>query len=639
VNEQLVHPQPQRLAEFALGRLAGVERDEIERHIARCATCCKALGAVPDDTLLGNLRSSVTPASTLGTSAAGTMFTGPTTLQGLPRELLAHPRYRILKLLGKGGMGEVYLAEHRLMRRLVALKVIRRNLTQNPQAIERFRQELVAAGQLAHPNIVAALDAEQAGAVHFLAMEYIEGTSLSRLVEERGRLPVAQTCNYIHQASIGLQHAFDHGMVHRDIKPQNLMVTKQNQIKILDFGLARLIRAANDRITALGAVVGTPDYIAPEQATDSRHADIRADIYSLGCTLYFLLSGQPPFTLGSRTEKVLAHIDTPPPPLTAKRADVPPDLVKVIERMMAKDPAKRPQTPREVAQLLAPFAKLPATEPARADGKPVAKPAGKREPGLPSAVPVALAATTVTAPELKPSVFWRQRHVWVAGMLLLLVSAILVWAFSGGRNDAGENTEGGSDKKKDNPVVAKAGPPRVVMVLPHENFWYPDYGPVREILEKGGMKVSVASSKKTPAKSHDDQRFGGLNQVEVDYLIEDVRAKDFTAVYFAGAMDMEYLGDQPAAKAARQLITDMLADGKIVSGLCNGVAILADAGVLQGKPAARYMSFKRYGIKEDAADWQPQQPVVTADNLITGGDWKHGPLLAETLVKALEKSR
>jgi sugar lactone lactonase YvrE len=288
----------------------------------------------------------------------------------------SNPRYKVRELLGVGGMGAVYRAEHLLMARPVALKVINKGLIDNRATVERFRREVQAAARLVHPNIVTAYDADQAGDAHFLVMEYVEGRSLARLLAEKGPLPVRQACDYIRQAALGLQHAHEQGMVHRDIKPHNLMLTPDGRVKILDFGLARFAAesapAAASRIadagrdtptgsgpgqlTQLGVVVGTPDYIAPEQAADAHAADIRADIYSLGCTLYDLLAGRPPFPEETAVRKVLAHAQRQPQPLRELRKDVPPALARVVERMLAKDPARRYQTPAEVVQALAPFA-------------------------------------------------------------------------------------------------------------------------------------------------------------------------------------------------------------------------------------------------------------------------------------------
>jgi tRNA A-37 threonylcarbamoyl transferase component Bud32 len=303
---------------------------------------------------------------------------------GVPPALAGHPRYQVLGLLGAGGMGAVYKARHRLMERTVALKVINKRLTGDSAWVERFRREVQAAARLAHPNIVTAHDAEQAGDTHFLVMEYVPGVNLAEVVKKKGPLPVAHACHYARQAALGLQHAHEKGMVHRDIKPHNLMLTTKGRIKILDFGLARFASESGPAppaspgglsklgpLTQAGAVMGTPDYIAPEQATDARTADTRADLYSLGCTLYYLLTGRPPFAKGTALQRILAHAEQTPEPVTAYRPDVPAELAAVLERMMAKDPAQRFQTPAEVASALAPFIS-PAATPAPARDEPAA---------------------------------------------------------------------------------------------------------------------------------------------------------------------------------------------------------------------------------------------------------------------------
>jgi serine/threonine protein kinase len=273
----------------------------------------------------------------------------------VPAALARHPRYRVLKLLGRGGMGAVYLAEHKVMERAVALKVIRPDLTARPELIERFRREAKAAARLSHPNIVTAHDAEQAGDCHFLVTEYVAGIDLARWLQAHGPLPAAEACSYIRQATLGLQHAHEQGMVHRDLKPHNLMRTPAGQVKILDFGLARLAQAGTEGGTASGAVLGTADYMAPEQANDAHRADIRADIYSLGCTLYELLSGSPPFPGGGLLDKLRRHALEEPMALTHFRPELPEELAAVVGRMLAKDPAARYPTPAEVAAALEPW--------------------------------------------------------------------------------------------------------------------------------------------------------------------------------------------------------------------------------------------------------------------------------------------
>jgi len=302
------HPSAAQLEEFGLGKLPAAEMAAVEKHVAACESCCNTLRDVFDDTIVGLARAAAEQQDTIAAPppAATMAESGPAPIA----ELADHPRYRILGQLGAGGMGVVYKAQHKLMERTVALKVIHRKYLDNAQALERFRKEIKAAGRLAaHPNIVAVHDSEQAGDVHFLVMEFVQGISLANLVKRQGPLPIAQACRYVAQAAQGLQHAHEHKMVHRDIKPHNLMVTRSGQVKILDFGLARFADEAEGerRLTSVDAVVGTPDFLSPEQARNSRNVDIRSDIYSLGCTLYFLLTGQPPYPEGNAIEKLLAH--------------------------------------------------------------------------------------------------------------------------------------------------------------------------------------------------------------------------------------------------------------------------------------------------------------------------------------------
>jgi uncharacterized protein (TIGR03067 family) len=369
------HPDPDRLAAFRLGKLGEGELAEIEFHVSRCASCCRELQTLADDSFVALVRQAADPAAL--TCGPGDTPTDP--VAAVPRDLLGHPRYLILDKLGQGGMGVVYKARHRLMDRVVALKVLHPGLLDRPDWVERFRREVRGAARLVHPHIVTAYDAEQAGGSHFLVMEYVEGISLARLVEERGPLPVAQACAYARQAALGLQHAHECGMVHRDIKPQNLMVAKETgRVKILDFGLARFVSEAAEeaaasptgadpagQLTQASTLMGTPEYVAPEQIRAAHAADIRADIYGLGCTLYFLLAGHAPFPHGSPLQKITAHLQAAPRPLAQIRPDVPAALARVLDRMLAKDPAGRYQTPAEVAEALAPWAEGPRPAPRR----------------------------------------------------------------------------------------------------------------------------------------------------------------------------------------------------------------------------------------------------------------------------------
>jgi serine/threonine protein kinase len=287
----------------------------------------------------------------------------------------------LLERLGEGGMGTVYKARNWKLGQVVALKLIRPERLKSANGVRRFQREIRAAAQLDHPNIVHALDADEVGGAHLLVMEYVAGgIDLHRLVKQRGPLPIADACHCIRQAALGLQHAFERGLVHRDIKPHNLFVSgavvnggvvsghvagggvhssggvlehtlTTHQVKILDFGLARLdddSGESSSTLTQEGSVMGTLDYIAPEQATDSHQVDIRADLYSLGCTFFFLLAGRPPFPGGEALAKLMKHRFDPPPPLTALRPDAPPALEAIINKLLAKQPGDRFQTPAEL---------------------------------------------------------------------------------------------------------------------------------------------------------------------------------------------------------------------------------------------------------------------------------------------------
>ena len=257
-------------------------------------------------------------------------------------------------------MGHVYKAQHTRLKKTVALKVLPRERTSDLRSVSRFTREMEAIGQLDHPNIVQAYDAREIDGVHVLVMEYINGKDLARVVERVGPLKIADACELVRQTALGLQYAYERGLVHRDVKPSNLMLSCKGQLKILDLGLALLdtdlLRGAE--LTSPGSAIGTADYMAPEQVSDAHSVDIRADIYALGCTLYKLLTGQAPFGSPQYTthaEKLVGHLKQTPPPLRELRKDLSPELAAVIERMMCKSPIGRFATPAEVAEAMVPW--------------------------------------------------------------------------------------------------------------------------------------------------------------------------------------------------------------------------------------------------------------------------------------------
>jgi serine/threonine protein kinase len=270
-------------------------------------------------------------------------------------------KFKILDLLGSGGMSAVYLCEDKQRRRF-ALKVLPRALAKDPIILKRFYREARASAALDHPNIVRAYEAGQEQQQHFFVMEYVDGLSLQDLVKQKGRLPIPQAAGYIRQAAVGLEHAHKAGLVHRDIKPGNLLLNRKGIVKILDMGLSRFNNNEKEESVLTKDVLGTLDYLAPEQAYDSHTVDVRADIYSLGGSLYYLLTGQSPLATENDTldPRVLAQKANQPKPLRELRPELPAALIAIVEKMMAPDPRKRFPTPADVADALLPWAD-PAT--------------------------------------------------------------------------------------------------------------------------------------------------------------------------------------------------------------------------------------------------------------------------------------
>ncbi len=269
-------------------------------------------------------------------------------------------KYRLLRLLGKGGMSSVYLAEHVLMRRQCAIKVLPTKRVNDTSYLGRFHREAQAVASLDHPNIIKAYDVdkemEKDAEIHFLVMEFVEGRSLQEVIQQDGPLDYQTTAEYIRQSAAGLAHAHEAGMVHRDIKPGNLLIDRNGVVKLLDMGLARFFNDDEEESLTVAhdeKVLGTADYLAPEQALDSHSVDARADLYSLGCTMYFLLTGHPPFTEGTLAQRLMSHQTKQPPRVTEDRPDMPADLLAILDKMMAKKREERYQTAAEISTDLA----------------------------------------------------------------------------------------------------------------------------------------------------------------------------------------------------------------------------------------------------------------------------------------------
>jgi serine/threonine protein kinase len=276
-------------------------------------------------------------------------------------------KYKVLERLGAGGMGSVYLCEHLKMKHKVAVKVLPTAKACDPAALGRFYREARAAGVLDHPNLVRAHDIDQDGDLHYLVLDYVDGVNLQYLVTRfPGKFPFDRACHYIYQAAQGLEHAFERGLIHRDIKPANLLLDRQGTIRILDMGLARFYEDNQDLLTLKyddNNVLGTADYVSPEQAMDSHDVDIRTDIYSLGATFYFMLTGKPLFPDGRVAQKLIWQKDREPTPIHELRPDVPPDLEALVMKMLAKEREDRYQSPAEVMAALEPWVETPIAPP------------------------------------------------------------------------------------------------------------------------------------------------------------------------------------------------------------------------------------------------------------------------------------
>ena len=586
------HPDRESLTSFACGRVDPQQAAELERHVASCDTCCRVVAAAQDDPLVDLARAAVETLGPIGDTDAGEVGPNRDTPAGAGGDLLVppaalqdHGRYRILRALGRGGMGMVFLAEHRLMKRLVALKVINPRLVNNATAVARFRQEVEAAASLSHPNIVTAHDAEQAGDTHFLVMEFVKGESLDRFVIKSGPLSVEQACDFIRQAANGLQHAHERGMVHRDIKPQNLILTDEGTVKVLDFGLTRLaseLSSGSEKLTKDHIVLGTPDFIAPEQAEDSRTVDARSDIYSLGCTLYYLLAAQVPFPVDSSMLKLSSHLLVEPKPVSALRGDVPAGLVAVIEKMMAKEPSQRFRHAGEVSRALEQFA-APRSDSARQPAR---------------------------------STMSRRSVLSVAATLLGLVSISLLvgWWRSDGQD----------------PLVSETAPEALFLLAP-DGLWFPDYGPVHEVLENNGVTITVASSRREITLN---PHGGGAGvEVRADVLLDELRARRFDVIILCGGMVEPFCNRSPAASQVRTILREHLDRNMFVAAICQGQEILARGGMLRDVRCAR--PFVHDWDEATGVQWDLDNDVLRSGQFITGSDPDHAEEFAREILKWL----
>ena len=363
-------PGIHELRAFSVGERSSAESDAMFRHIAECMICQDNLEQLEtmddgDNSLVTSLRTAVqvddsedelcrlSLAKALGALAKA---------QSEPDSMLDFPErigdYELVRPLGTGGMGNVFLARHTKLGREVALKVIADHRLADRRVRDRFENEMRAVGRLSHPGIVTAHDAREIGSTAMLVTEYIDGLDLGQVVSRLGRLGVADACEIARRVAVALQYISEQGFVHRDIKPSNIMLRHDGELKVLDLGLARFQEETLPEMTGSGQTMGTADYVSPEQVADSRDVDVRSDLYSLGCTLFKLLSGQAPFATSKHATafaKLQAHVSEPAPRLSAACESIPKDLDVLVGELLDKDPANRPANPIGVAKRLAAF--------------------------------------------------------------------------------------------------------------------------------------------------------------------------------------------------------------------------------------------------------------------------------------------
>ncbi|NQT17263.1 MAG: protein kinase [Planctomycetes bacterium] len=372
-------PKHEELSAYLVGNLDDERTSHVTSHVDDCPECQATVADLAEvaETLIGSLRGPL-PEDPNESEAEcrevialvedfgrdPSRFGDLQDSQEAPDEAeLGHVReYQLLAELGKGGMGTVYKALHTKLGKVVALKVLPAERVRHADAVARFEREMKAVGALEHPHIVRATDAGEADGVHYLVMEYVPGVDLSSVLKRHGPMPVADACEVARQAAVGLEHAHQHGLIHRDVKPSNLILSGSGQVKILDLGLALLssqVMGEGGELTSSGQMMGTLDYMAPEQGGDSHEVDARADVYSLGATLFKLLSGEAPFAgkkYDTPMKKIVALASQTAPSIAERRADLPEPLTAIIDRMLAKNPQERLATAQEVVDALAPFA-------------------------------------------------------------------------------------------------------------------------------------------------------------------------------------------------------------------------------------------------------------------------------------------
>jgi len=568
---------------------------------------------------------SVSLADSLVASHRLTPFQARALLRGRWRGLVLG-EYAVLEPLGKGGMGRVFKAEHRATGRIVCVKVMSKADTNDSQYLDRFRREAKLIGALKHPHIVESFGFGEADGIPYLVLEFVQGSDLSQYIKEHGPLSVRSATDVVLQTARGMDYAHRRGVVHRDVKPGNLLADASGHVKVLDLGLARLnVVGQTDEtdfmtMTQTGQVMGTVDFVAPEQAMDARDADARSDIYGLGCTLHYLLTGRPPYSGENDTlvARLVAHRECDIPSLRAARKDVPQALDAVFLRMLAKDPSDRYQSMADLAKDLEAVC--------AADFNVAGPAAGVTSPTRPPPIPpprdrfqdTLATHQTATLPLAQPvSHRYRRRRFrtpWVKPLIVTaaLVLGIALWVLSSAIRDALPIP---SWHRK---TLAEGGPGRAMVVLSPDGFFPIDYQAVTHALDKRGVKYVTASTKREVTSSEFKKR-------HVDLTLNEYDPRKFDAVFFCGGNPWLLMSRDASKKnSSNYVIAASLKSGKPVVGIGEGWTVLHHTWKTSGTGKWDYKSGGEVGRLKDqpgllvkVCDWTGTDDMVAQvfDNL------------------------
>ena len=641
-KQQAKHPNGQQLQDFLNGMLPPRHQTFIEKHVENCDKCARRLANIDGDTLGNRIRASVTRFENLKNKEKAD--------DAIPLELANHPRYEIIEKIGSGGMGDVFRAIHRSMDRPVAIKVLKRHLFEDERAVARFHNEVKVAAKLNHTNIVHSYDAEVSGDNNILVMELVKGLKLSDVVARHSHLSIRSACRYIVETAKGLEYANAQGMIHRDIKPQNILITENDDVKITDFGLAKFaidtLEDKNRELTKEGETFGTPDYIAPEQIRDSRTADCRSDIYSLGCTLYFALTGRPPFPQKSAGEKLAGHLQETPENIQKIRPDLPDELAGAIQKMMHKNPKGRFQTYSELIETLQPFAEsgsevelAPTLFLNNVADLETAFPQSDTIESHPASVHPANSFPTYShsANLLQPMRLRRKmdrKKIIFSGIAASVVIFGLLLAI------AINNAISGMSAQKNK---------KIAVVIPSKAAWHPEAAGLNKFFEnRPEYEIEWISDQTGSVGFRGNFGIDKPQSIKIGRTLADVSSSEFDAVIFTGSWngttpyDTRYAFDENLNRQAQSFVNSMIRHNKPVGAVCGGIAVLGKGGILRGKKAA----YCRYVCEElrdsSGAYWSKfaerdeDCEVVQDGAIVTAGNSINIPEMCDKLLKLVK---